>query len=205
VNSAVLFSGGVDSTAAMLAAIEFGCRPVLVHVDYGQRNRAAEHDAVLAIAKAVGLGIHTIHMGSIACDVWGLEQRDTNPLFSRDVALPEDSVPIIPGRNLLFIALGAAFCQSRGISRLYTGLHHTTSSVRDSSAQFHNACAKACGAYNVDLMSPFLAWRKEEIVRHVKKSGLYDLTWSCYEGGEEPCGRCAACRARGDYDETGNA
>jgi 7-cyano-7-deazaguanine synthase len=24
----------------------------------------------------------------------------------------------------------------------------------------------------------------------------FDLTWSCYKGGEKACGKCAACKGR---------
>jgi 7-cyano-7-deazaguanine synthase len=130
--------------------------------------------------------------------VWGYEHVGNNPMLNRRIALPEDEVSIVPGRNLLFIALGAAFCQAHGLDQLYTGLHFTTSNVKDSSLVFHNACYKACEAYDVELMSPLLCWAKEKTIQRVKDAGLYDLTWSCYDGKDEPCGKCAACKARGD-------
>ena len=51
------------------------------------------------------------------------------------------------------------------------------------------------GTYNkVKVIAPFVSKNKAEVV----KAGLalktpYELTWSCYEGGEKPCGTCGTC------------
>ena len=42
--------------------------------------------------------------------------------------------------------------------------------------------------------APFVTKNKKEIVALGKKLGVpYQLTWSCYEGGDKPCGKCATC------------
>ncbi|MFR5093181.1 MAG: 7-cyano-7-deazaguanine synthase [Adlercreutzia equolifaciens] len=44
------------------------------------------------------------------------------------------------------------------------------------------------------MEAPFVTWSKADIVREGLALGVpYELTWSCYEGGEAPCGRCATC------------
>jgi 7-cyano-7-deazaguanine synthase len=44
------------------------------------------------------------------------------------------------------------------------------------------------------LEAPFVSVSKAEVVRTGLSLGVpYELTWSCYEGGEKPCGRCGTC------------
>ena len=52
---------------------------------------------------------------------------------------------------------------------------------------------------NVRLKAPLISMTKEEVVRLGLGLGApYHLTWSCYEGGDVPCGECGTCidRAR---------
>ena len=47
------------------------------------------------------------------------------------------------------------------------------------------------------VTAPFIGMNKAQVV----KMGLelkvpYEMTWSCYEGGDQPCGVCGTCRDR---------
>jgi len=51
----------------------------------------------------------------------------------------------------------------------------------------------------VRIATPVLDLDKRGVFEFAQKYGgtaLFDLTWSCYAGGEEPCGTCGACEAR---------
>ena len=46
----------------------------------------------------------------------------------------------------------------------------------------------------VKLTAPFIASNKAGIVKKGLELGVpYELTWSCYEGGDRPCGKCGTC------------
>ena len=47
------------------------------------------------------------------------------------------------------------------------------------------------------IEAPFVHSTKADVVREGLRLGLpYELTWSCYEGGDKPCGKCGTCRDR---------
>ena len=49
----------------------------------------------------------------------------------------------------------------------------------------------------LSMTAPFVQWSKADIVRKgLELEVPYELTWSCYEGGEKPCGVCGTCIAR---------
>lgn len=46
----------------------------------------------------------------------------------------------------------------------------------------------------LQIEAPFVGMSKAEVV----KTGLelnvpYEMTWSCYEGNDKPCGKCGTC------------
>jgi 7-cyano-7-deazaguanine synthase len=63
---------------------------------------------------------------------------------------------------------------------------------------------QGCGAR---LWAPLVSWSKLEIVRQALRLGVpIAATWSCYSGGQQPCGLCDSCRIRdGALIEAGRA
>jgi 7-cyano-7-deazaguanine synthase len=55
------------------------------------------------------------------------------------------------------------------------------------------------------LLAPFINTNKTEILLLGKKLGVpYQLTWTCYEGQENPCNKCSACIERNEaFKEVG--
>jgi 7-cyano-7-deazaguanine synthase len=49
----------------------------------------------------------------------------------------------------------------------------------------------------VRVIAPLIDMKKSDIVRLGKERGApYELTWSCYKGGEKACGVCDSCILR---------
>lgn len=48
-----------------------------------------------------------------------------------------------------------------------------------------------------EVAAPLLTYTKRDVVGAANRLGLdLALTWSCYAGGETPCGACLACIER---------
>ena len=67
----------------------------------------------------------------------------------------------------------------------------------DCSVEFIDTISKSItiGTYGkVKVVAPFYKTNKAAIVKKGLELGTpYEMTWSCYEGGEKPCGKCATC------------
>ena len=46
----------------------------------------------------------------------------------------------------------------------------------------------------LSIEAPFVGMNKAGVVKLGLEIGVpYELTWSCYEGNDEPCGKCGTC------------
>jgi len=197
-----LLSGGLDSVVALASAAR-EAKPVLcLTFDYGQPAAARETAAARAVA------------GSYSCRHEAIElswyRRLLPEAFSGgDAAVPEPEsfgkasaeAVWVPGRNLVFVAVAAAWAEKLGAPEVVTGFNaEEAATFPDNSAEFVRAAtaALAFSSYGkVRLAAPLAGLDKRAIVRLGRELGApLDLAWSCYRGGENPCGRCESCRRR---------
>ncbi len=209
----VLCSGGVDSTTLLAMAVRrYGAENVCaLSISYGQKH-AREIDSARAVAAHYGVRHRFLDLGVVFAD------SDCSLLAHSAEEIPEssyaeqlaerDGSPVstyVPFRNGLFLSSAASVALSLGCSVLYYGAHHDDwagNAYPDCSQDFVDAMGAAIfegTGGQLRLEAPFVAWSKADIVREGLALGVpYELTWSCYEGGERPCGVCATCidRAR---------
>ncbi|MCK4501229.1 7-cyano-7-deazaguanine synthase QueC [Candidatus Babeliales bacterium] len=203
----VVLSGGQDSaTCAAWAHLNFK-RVEFLTFNYGQRH-VKEIDCAKKIAALFG-GKHTI------LDVPALMGNDTSGLTNKDIDLNEiderSGLPksFVPGRNLIFLTQAAAIAISAGISNLVTGVCQTDfSGYPDCRHETILALEKAIYLGNENLVrdegfkihTPLMYLTKEQTVKLAKTLPLaweaLKESWTCYEGGEKPCGVCPACELR---------
>lgn len=210
----VLSSGGVDSTTCLALAVhELGADQVTtVSFRYGQRH-ARELEAAQAVADHYGVAHRVLDLTEFVRDSdSALLAGSTSPVAVGSYAEQAGRDPdarvstYVPFRNGLMVSAAAALAMSLAPDEetcLYLGAHADDAAgdaYPDCSPAFTEAMGDAVriGTYGkVVLRAPFVTVGKAEVVRTGLALGVpYELTWSCYEGGDAPCGRCATCLDR---------
>ena len=106
----------------------------------------------------------------------------------------------VPFRNGLFLSVAASVALSKGCEIVNYGAHRDDAAGQaypDCSQEFYDAMNAAIvegSGGQARLEAPFVGMTKAEVVKiGLKLHVPYQMTWSCYEGGEKPCGHCATC------------
>jgi 7-cyano-7-deazaguanine synthase len=204
----VLCSGGVDSTTCLGMAVDkYGAENVIaLTIAYGQK-----HTKEIECAKKVASYYGVEHLYLNLAEIF--KYSDCSLLSHSDKEIPSESYaeqikktdgsPVstyVPFRNGLFLSSAASIALSKGCEVIYYGAHSDDaagSAYPDCSEEFNNAMADAIyigSGKQLRLEGPFVKMTKAEVV----KIGLdlkvpYEYTWSCYMGGEKPCGVCGTC------------
>lgn len=207
----VLFSGGVDSTTCLALAVkEHGAENVTaLSIRYGQKH-SREIQAAKKIAEYYNVDWKQLDLSVIFADsdcslLTGSEEEIPKETYADQLA-ETDGKPVstyVPFRNGLFLASAASMALSLGCGVIYYGPHADDAAGNaypDCSEEFNNAMNDAVylgSGKQLRIEAPFVAKTKAEIVKTGLELGVpYELTWSCYEGGEKPCGVCGTCRDR---------
>lgn len=204
----VLFSGGVDSTTCLAIAIDrYGKENVIaLSVSYGQKH-TKEVEAADKIADYYGVEFIKLDLAEM------FKYSDCSLLQHSDKEVPHESYaeqikkadgsPVstyVPFRNGLFIASAASIALSKGCGVILYGAHADDAAGNaypDCSEVFNNAMNTAVwegSGHQVKVEAPFVGMNKAGVVKTGLALGVpYELTWSCYEGHDKPCGVCGTC------------
>ena len=204
----VLFSGGLDSTTCLALAIEkYGAQNVIaLSITYGQKHDK-EALSAKAVAEHYGIELLTLDLARI------FEGSDCTLLKGSKDEIPKgdyaqqlentDGKPVstyVPFRNGLFLSCAASMALSHGCEVIYYGAHSDDAAGNaypDCSSEFNDNMNKAIyigSGKQLRIEAPFVNLTKADVVAQgLRLNAPYELTWSCYEGGEKPCGCCGTC------------
>lgn len=194
----VLLSGGLDSTVALAMEKAIDEPVECLTVDYGQRHRR-EIQAAADIADHYGIPHTIVKVDPILFSGSALTFGTDVP----DGAATEPDATYVPARNTVLIALATARAEVIGARKVVIGAN------KDDAAAYPDCRPQYIEAYrdvlmegtvgHVWLSAPLIGRHKDWVVQAAKEMFVpVHLTYSCYRGDAEPCGRCGACIGRGD-------
>lgn len=209
----VLFSGGVDSTTCLALAIDkYGKDSVIaLSISYGQKH-IKEIEASNKIADFYGVEHLKLDLSQMfqfsSCSLLSQSNEDIPHETYAEQLTKTDGKPVstyVPFRNGLFLSSASTIALSKGCDVIYYGPHADDSAGNaypDCSEVFNNAMSTAIyegSGHQLKIVAPFVNMTKKDIVAMgIKLRVPYELTWSCYEGKDEPCKVCGTCRDRRD-------
>lgn len=210
----VLNSGGADSSTCVgIAVSKHGNENVsTVSVNYGQKHvkelKCAEQVAEYYNVKHYVLDLSNVLQYS-NCSLMADSTEDIPMMSYADQIAKNGEGKVstyVPFRNGLMLASVAALAQSiypDDNVDIYLGAHADDAAGRayaDCSEEFTSAMNTAIviGTYGkVRVVAPLVNMTKAEVIATgLKLSVPYNLTYSCYNGGDKACGKCGTCLDR---------
>lgn len=191
-----LVSGGLDSTLVGLLLKEEGLPTYPLFVDYGHRAAKREWNACLTVHNKYELPqpkrIDLSGYGKLIISGLTSESMDVN------------TAAFTPGRNFLFILIGAAYAYQVGANAVSIGLLSEQYSLFPDQRKNFLESAEQSIRYalnkEIKVVTPLFEFSKADILVLAKQRGITD-TYSCHEGKEKPCGLCISCLEFGDVKE----
>ncbi len=201
----VLLSGGLDSATTLAIAVEECSEVHALSFDYGQRHsrelesakRIAEHYGVKH--KIIPLDLRSIG-GSALTDDIEVPERNLEDI--------EKEIPVtyVPARNTILLSYALAYAEVIDADRIYIGVNALDySGYPDCRPEYIRAfqevarlgTKRGVEGRPIEIRTPLIHMTKAEIIKRGMELGVpYELTWSCYRGGEKACGRCDSCLLR---------
>jgi len=205
-SAVVILSGGLDSTTCLAIAAKEGYKVFALSFDYGQRHRI-ELTAASRVADYYKVAEHKVAALPFLRELGGSaltsEQLDVP---TSGVVAGEIPVTYVPGRNLIFLAIATAYAEVVGAEAIYLGVNALDySGYPDCRPEFVESFTRTAKlatkagttGQRLRVETPLLRLSKADIIRIGVSLGVpYEMTVSCYQGGEVACGECDSCRLR---------
>lgn len=199
----LIFSGGMDSSTLLYDLISQGHIVSTMSFNYKQRH-SKELQCAETIANRAGVPWELIDLSSITPLLSGSSQSDLSvavPMGRYDE--PSMKQTVVPNRNMIMLAVAGAVAVARKLDAVVYGAHAGDHAIYpDCREPFIAAMSSAlslCDWHSIVLLAPYVSMSKGDICkRGVELHVPFTETWTCYVGGEKPCGTCGACTERAD-------
>lgn len=223
-----LLSGGLDSTIVTAYAKRQVDHITALTFNYGQKHDK-EIQCAQNISKLMNLTHRIIDVPFFREVAWysALTSPENFQIpYDRSEFNIGHNIPVtyVPLRNTIFIGLAAAFLESKVLHLIesegvnyedvkaylyiapnavdYSGYPDCRPEFYDSVRDTIKHGSKLWAEYNVciQIETPIINFSKAKIVDMGVRLGIpMEYTWSCYNGGDVPCGVCESCiiRSRG--------
>lgn len=207
--SVVLLSGGLDSAANLALCVDRDEPVLAITCDYGQRAAHSEIQAARELCAYYSVPHETVSLkwlgqlggSSLTESSRHIPQIATAQLDDLSVTLGTAQAVWVPNRNGVLIQVAAAYAERLGAAQVLVGFNREEAvTFPDNSVEFLKKATESLRlstATQVRLNSYTVDWDKREMVVELKKLSRpfpFDSVWSCYYGGEKPCGECESCR-----------
>ena len=202
IRSAVLASGGVDSTVLLAEELHAGHEATPIHVRSGFAWEDAEARTLrrlLTCPPFLGPARPLVTLSAPVDDVY---PADHWAITGSPPGLhTPDAAVYLEGRNLLLITKAAVWCRQHNVSRLVIA-SLAGNPFPDATSEFFLAASQAVSvglAHPIEVAAPFLMMSKTKVVARGRALGVpLELTLSCMNPGpgDSHCRACSKCRER---------
>lgn len=207
-----LLSSGLDSVAALAIAAESLEIEMAITFDYGQRSSQREIEYSGKVCEHFGIEHKIIKLdwlGEITCtslvnrneEVPSLSFEDIDEAAPAEITENSAKAVWVPNRNGVMLNIAGSFAESRGCGYIIVGFNgEEAGTFPDNSLDYVKAMDLAFSystQNGVRVLAPLVEMGKTEIVkRALEAKAPLEYSWSCYHGGEIPCGECESCVRR---------
>ena len=204
----VILSGGMDSTTLLYDVVKQGYETYAVSFDYNQKHKR-ELEGAKATCDKLGLEHKVLDLGVLNHVAPSALTRDDWDIPEGHYADENMKQTVVPNRNMVMLSLATAYAIGKDANTLFYGAHAGDHDIYpDCRKEFVNSLKntiKLADWNEVELKAPYLDIDKGDIAIKGKELGVdYSLTWTCYKGKKDACGKCGSCVERLEaFDKAG--
>ena len=199
-NTVVILSGGMDSATCLALGKIVSGKITAVSFNYGQ-----QHDKEIEFAKQLAdyfkVSHRVIELGKLA------QSFKTALAKGHSDEIPKgatDGVPptYVPMRNTIMLSIAAGLAESENFDTIFYGANIIDySGYPDCRPEYidsmNSMLEQAIVNQTVVIEAPILHLTKKDVVVLGSELGVpWEMTWSCYRGGDKACGECPSCEYR---------
>lgn len=194
----IIISGGLDSTVLTYDLKNQGYKILALSFDYGQKHNK-ELDIASKTCQRLEIPHKIVKIDKSIVEGSSLTSKKKVPeghYWEKTM-----KATVVPSRNLLMLAHAMSYAITNkcvGVAYgAHAGDHNIYPDCRPEFIEAVREVARLTDYKPLEILTPYQNITKAEIVKKGLDLGVdFNLTWTCYKGGKQPCGKCGSCVER---------